>query len=282
MENAGVKVHRQLLIRILNITASSISGILDNLTDIISEDDVDEKESIYAWRSRHSVIADIITRYKFNEAAHRVELMEKVIRNLRPTYDIEVRTIRDLCNVDTGIPSIPNKETQNRLLRMMISVAPGVRVPRHRLVRNLISSGDYDRAETEIRVFETDFGMDGPVYRYKVDLMVARATKTSGLMKEDRLTILEEARELAMGGMQRFGLNKTLLGAYGELGLEYYKMTGSYDVYDDAVSRLREAEEKLGDPDVARIVSRLSRRMQGQAVESAGPVRTCRSSPPPR
>jgi hypothetical protein len=269
MENAGVKVHRQLLIRLLNIPASTISSVLDSLTDIISEYDVDEKESIYAWRARHAVISDIITRYKFNDTAKKIDLFEKVIRNLQPTYDIEVRTIKELCNVDTGIPSVPSKETQNRLLRMMISVAPGVRVPRHRLVRNLISSGDYDRAETEIRVFEADFGMDGPVYRYKVDLMVARATKTPGLMQEDRLTILEEARELALGGMHRFSLNKTLLAAYGELGLEYYRMTGSYDVYDDAIERLRDAEEKLGDPDVSRTISRLTRRVQGQPVEPA-------------
>jgi hypothetical protein len=118
---------------------------------------VDEKESIYAWRTRHNVIANIITRYKFNDTDKMVALFEQVIRNLQPTYDIEVMTIRELCNINTGIPSIPAKETQNRLLRMMISRAPGERVPRHRLIRNLISSGDYDRAETEIRVFESDF-----------------------------------------------------------------------------------------------------------------------------
>jgi hypothetical protein len=77
-----------------------------------------------------------------------VELFERVIGSLRPTYDIEVRTIRDLCNVDTGIPSIPSRETQNRLLRMMMSVAPGERVPRHRLIRNLIEAGEYEKAET--------------------------------------------------------------------------------------------------------------------------------------
>jgi hypothetical protein len=192
MENAGVKVHRQLLIRLLNIPASSIASALDNLTDIITEYDVDSKEGIFAWRTRHSVIAGIVTRYKFNDLNKIITLFEQVIQNLQPTYDIEIRTIRELCNIDTGIPSIPEKETQNRLLRMMISTAPGERVPRHRLIRNLIASDDYDRAETEIRVFETDFALDGPVYRYKVELMVARASKSPGLMPDDRITILEE------------------------------------------------------------------------------------------
>jgi hypothetical protein len=268
MENAGVKVHRQLVIRILNIPASSVSGALEGLTDIISEYDVNDKESIYAWRARHNVIASIITRYKFNDIDKMIALFEQVIRNLQPTYDIEVMTIRELCNIDTGIPSIPVKETQNRLLRMMISTAPGERVPRHRLIRNLISSGDYDRAETEIRVFETDFSLDGPVYRYKVNLMVARASRSPGLMREDRITILEEGRDLALTGMSRFSLNKSLLAAYAELGIEYYRIIGSYVVFDDALNRLRDAGERLGDPDIDRILSRLTRRIQGKPTEA--------------
>ena len=129
METAGVKVHRQLLVRLLRIPASTIAAALDSLTDIISEYTIDEKEGIYGWRARHGVIADIVTRYKFSDINKIVELFERVIVNLRPTYDIEVRTIRELCNIDTGIPRIPNRETQNRLLRMMMSVAPGERVP---------------------------------------------------------------------------------------------------------------------------------------------------------
>ncbi|WP_342726091.1 SIR2 family protein [Bradyrhizobium sp. B097] len=268
LENAGVKVHRQLLIRLLHIPASSISAVLDGLTDIITEYDVSERESIYAWRARHTVIANIVTRYKFNDTDKIVALFEQVIRNLQPTYDIEVRTIKELCNVDTGIPSIPSKETQNRLLRMMISAAPGERVPRHRLIRNLIASGDYDKAETEIRVFEADFSLDGPVYRYKVDLLVARASKSPGLMAEDRVTILEEARDLALVGMNRFALNKSLLAAYAEVGVQYYKLVGAYSIFDEAMSRLREAEEKLGDPDLTRTISRLERRIQGQVTEA--------------
>jgi hypothetical protein len=151
----------------------------------------------------------------------------------------------------------------------MISVAPGERVPRHRLVRNLISTGDYEKAETEIRVFESDFGVDGPVYRYKVNLMVARAVHSPGLMGEDRVQILEDGRDLALVGISRFGLNKALLASYAELGLEYYRLTGSYSYFDEAMQKLRDAEEKLGDPDVSKIIARLTRRIQGQPYEAA-------------
>ena len=241
------------------------------MTDIISEYTIDEKEGIYGWRARHGVIADIVTRYKFSDINKIVELFERVIVNLRPTYDIEVRTIRELCNIDTGIPRIPNRETQNRLLRMMMSVAPGERVPRHQLIRNLIEAGDYEKAETEIRVFERDFGVDGPVYRYKVNLLVSRAVNAPGLMSEDRIRILEDGRELALVAISRFPHNKALLAAYSDLGIVYYRRIGSYEYFDEAMNYLRIAEEALGDPDLTRMVARYTRRLQGQPFE---PVET--------
>lgn len=267
METAGVRVHRQLLIRMLNISASAIAGALENLADIIYEYDINEREGIFGWRARHNVIAGIVSRYKFNDPDAIIRLFEEVIRNLQPTYDIEVRTIRELCNIDSGIPSIASTKQQNKLLRMMISVAPGERVPRHRLIRNLIVSGDYARAETEIRVFESDFGIDGPVYRYKVDLHKERGINSPGIMREDRVKILEEGRDIALRGMNRFSLNKSLLSAYAGLGIEYYRISGSYEIFDDAMTRLRDAEEQLGDPDVSRIIARLTRRIHGQPVE---------------
>jgi hypothetical protein len=268
METSGVKVHRQLLIRLLRIPASSVAAALANLTDIVSEFSIDEKEGIYTWRARHGVIADIITRYKFSDKEKLIDLFERVISNLRPTYDIEVRTIRELCNVDTGIPSIPNKDVQNRLLRMMMSVAPGERVPRHRLIRNLIEAGEYEKADTEIRVFERDFSADGPVYRYKVNLLVARAVHSPGLMVEDRIRILEDGRALAITGIGRFPHNKALLAAYADLGVEHYRRSGSYTYFDDALNYLRQAEEQLGDPDVNRTIARFTRRIQGQPFEA--------------
>jgi hypothetical protein len=106
------------------------------------------------------------------------------------------------------------------------------------------------------------------VYRYKVDLVVARATKSPGLLSEDRVTILEGGREIAFAGMNRFALNKSLLAAYAELGLEYYRITGGLEVFDDAMSRLSEAEERLGDPDVTRTISRLMQRLRGQPADA--------------
>ncbi len=267
MEITGVRVHRQLVIRILRISANSIAAILDRLTDIISEYEVSDREGIYGWRTRHSVIAGIITRFKFNDGAKIIELLDLVIDNLSPTYDIEARTIRDLCSVETGIPKIPDKDTQNRLYRKLMSIAPSERVPRHRLIRNMIDAVAYDKAETEIRIFENDFGADGPVYRYKVLLLLSRAQHAPGILQEDRIQILERAKEMALLAISRFPLNKTLLAAYAEVGVEFYRLTRSYECFDHAIELLKEAEAKLGDPDVARIVNRYVRRVQGQPYD---------------
>ncbi|WFU53617.1 SIR2 family protein [Bradyrhizobium pachyrhizi] len=269
METAGVRIHRQLLIRILRIPAQTIAAALDRLTDIVSEYDIEPKDGIFGWRTRHPVIAAIVTRFKFSDIAKVIDLFDLVIDNLSPTYDIEIRTIRELCNVDTGIPRLPEKDVQNRLYRKLMSLAPSERVPRHRLIRNLIGAGAYEKAETEIRIFEKDFGADGPVYRYKVQLLLARAVRVPGILPEDRLQILDSAREMALLGISRFPLNKTLLTAYADVGVEYYRRTSSYAYFDEAIEMLKNAEERLGDPDVSRIISRYVRRIQGQVSESS-------------
>jgi hypothetical protein len=56
MESAGVRVHRQLIIRLLGIPAMQIGAIMAGLSDIIHEQTVDAREGVYAWKGRHRVI----------------------------------------------------------------------------------------------------------------------------------------------------------------------------------------------------------------------------------
>lgn len=261
MEYSGVKVHRQLVMRLLGMSANNVSATLENLAEIISEYEINGKEGIYGWRVRHSVIAAIIAKYKFSAAEKILDLFEKVISQISPTYDIEIRTIIELCNAETGISKIPDKHQQNKLLRKMMSIAPGERVPRHRLIRNLIELGEFEKAESEIRIFEKDFRRDGPVVRYRILLLIARATQAPDILKEDREVILEQARELAVSAINTYQNNKTVLSAYCELGVETFKITGSHEVYDAALDCLKRAESRLGDPDITKIIGRFQRRI---------------------
>jgi hypothetical protein len=269
METAGIRVHRQLVIRLLGIPAVTIQAMLINLTDIISEYEVSSREGIYGWKGRHTVIVKLISKYKFSNTDQLAKLFSDVIDCISPSYEIEIRTIRELCNVDSGLQMIPDKGVQNTLLRKMISVAPGERVPRHRLIRNLIDLEQFEKAETEIRIFDNDFRTDGAVMRYKVSLLTARAIHTPGILEEDRLAILNEAKELALQALARFPDHKYIHSAHCELGIEIYRRTKDFSVYDYAMTELKKAEERVGDPELSKLIARFERQISGQIVASA-------------
>lgn len=266
MESSGIKVHRQLIIRLLGIPANHINSILGSLTDIVNEYVIDERQGIYGWKSRHNVIASILTKYKFPEIESLIRIFENVIDSISPTYDIEIRTIRELCNLDTGIPRIPDRSIQNRLLRKMISNVPSERVPRHRLISNLIKIGEFEQAETEIRIFEKDFGRDAPVLRYKILCLIARANESNGILSEDRLSILKQAKEMAQSALNKHEDNKLILGTYCEVGVQIYKNNKDYSIYEEALKKLKEAESRVGDPQISALVRKYEQRFSGQAM----------------
>lgn len=271
MESSGIRVHRQLIIRLLGIPAINIAGVLSHLTDIVNEYAINAREGLYGWRGRHHVIVAILTKYKFHDTAQIVDLFDKVIDSISPTYDIEVRTIREMCNLETGLSRIPDKNIQNRLLRKMISIAPGERVPRHRLIRNLIEMGDFEKADSEIRIFEKDFGRDPPVTRYRIKLLIGRALETPGILPEDRVAILCQARDTALHAIARMPDHKLILAIYCEVGIQVYRINGDFVTYDDAMKHLKTAEAEVGDPEISKIIQRFERIMAGQ-VDAAEEV----------
>ncbi|MGK0270647.1 MAG: hypothetical protein ACI88H_001294 [Cocleimonas sp.] len=250
MESAGVNVHRQLVVRLLGISAETIAGSLVNLADIIHEYTISEREGIYGWKGRHPVITDIITKYKMPDENEYYKLFETVINNIIPTYDVEVRTIKQLCSFESGISRFPDKNIRNKLLRKMISKVPGERVPRHRLIRYLIDINQLEKAETEIRLFENDFRSEGPLERFKIILLLARSERTTGILDEDRMAILEMARVKAVKAVDRYKNNKNILKTYCDVGLEIYKRSQDSSIFEDSMEHLKEAENRLGDPEI--------------------------------
>ena len=269
LESFGVRVHRQLVIRLLSIEAQDIQMVLANLEGLVSEYEVRPRESIYSWKGRHPVISEIITKHKFNDYDKTFLLLKRVVENLSPTYDIEIRTLRQLCNFGSGVGQISDIGDQNELFRMMISVAPRERVPRHRLISNLIRQGEFPDAETEIRVFENDLGADGPVRRFKVRLTVERAISTTGLMREDKARLLNDAHDSALGLVNEARLERPTLQLYADVCYEIFKITGEYSYIDEALSFFKRAEKEVGDPDITRAIVRFEQRIQPVNLEAA-------------
>ncbi len=52
-----------------------------------------------------------------------------------------------------------------------------------------------------------------------------------------------------------------------ETALAYLKLTGKWDYFDKAMKKIREAEEKILDPEITRIISRFE--SYSQAFKSA-------------
>ena len=256
MESAGVRVHRQLVLRCLGISANQVARYLEDLEGIIEETTVDFREGIFAWRVRHAVIADIIAKYKVASEDELYKLLAHTIDSLSPAYPIELASMNEMCDPQKGISRIYNKERQNILLRKMISLAPRQRVPRHRLITNLINLGEFDQANTEIRLFENELRIDGPVQRYKVRLFLERAKHSTGLLDEDRAMLIQKAASLAETGIDRFPFDKNIYKEYLEVGVASYKCTGESEIFSRALGLARAAYDKIQDPDLDRTVRR--------------------------
>lgn len=269
LEHAGVRIHRQLIIRLLGIPVEEIESILNNLDDIITEYTISNKDHIYGWRARHPVISAIIVKYKFFDQKRMMTLLESVIDSISPAFELELRTVREICNTESGLRGISDKNEQNRLLRKMISRVPGERVPRHRLIRNLIDEKYFDVAEQEIRQFINDLGRDGPLARYEIILRLARACNAPGLLDDDRIVLIRQAAELAVAHVQKYPHNRSVHSAYCDVGIELYRSHGDASVFDDAIANFKRAEAKFQDDEMTRLIRNYENRFQGVVTEDA-------------
>lgn len=269
LEYCGIRVHRQLIIRLLGIDAITVQHYLQGLADIIYEYIINEKEGVYGWKGRHPVITEILIKYKFDNREELLELIENVIDNISPTYDLEVKSLREICNFETGIPSFPDKYEQNRLYRKIISVVPLERIARHRLIRNLIDLEEYEVCDSEIKIFENDFGSrDTTVCRYKVKLKVQRGLNSKGLMDEDRIAIINQAVDDLRIFIEQNPTNKFLLKEMCLTGLILGNLTNDYFVYEHGLQLLKAAEEITQDPEITSYITSFEKKKLGNNEET--------------
>lgn len=259
MQAIGVRVHREIVRRITGLQANQVARTLDDLDGIIEEYEVSQRHGIYGWRLRHQIISLLIAKYKFSGQDEIYALFDLVISNINPTYKLEVQSISDMCDLDTGIVRVADQEKQNVLLRKLITLAPSERVPRHRLIHNLIDMGEFDIAEAEIKSFEKDLKADGPVLRYKVRLKLGLAKKMPGISDGDRAAIVLEGSAIAETAIRKFPDDKNMFRVHLDSGIAYYKYTGKTDLFERAMSLALEAQGRILDPDLRSIISKYVR-----------------------
>jgi hypothetical protein len=233
----------------LDVRADQVPDLLEHLAGIVDEETVSDRHGIYVWETRHPVIANIITRYKYSSDEELYTLLDQVIECTNPAVRIELVALNELCNADDGIRSLTDRSQRLALYRKLVDVVPGERVPRHRLVGTLLDLNLLDLASQEIRQAESAVGLDRPFMRYQVRLALARARTTPGIRREDRVAIIRDAERHALHALERYPDDKFSYISYGDVGLAMAETTGDTVILDSAIEQMAAAfETDVPDP----------------------------------
>jgi hypothetical protein len=252
LEAVGTRVHRQLIIRMLNMAPTAVTAVLTGLEGIVEEYDVSPKQGIFGWSTRHLVIARKITDYKFSNLDELTSLFDNIIANLNPAEPIEIQTVRDICDSQFGIGRLGDAVTRQRLYRALIAIAPGERIPWHRLIRELLSTGVLDDTEYVIRNAEEAVGRDAPIDRYKVRVLMLRAAQTEGISDKDRIALLRRAYEQGMSNIQYHKWDKFSYIVLCEVAVALASRGESRYVLTEAIGEMQKAADRILDPDMSR------------------------------
>lgn len=266
LQAIGVRVHRELIRRITGLEAGNVPRFLDDMEGIIEEYTVSKKIGIYGWRVRHPLIASVISYYKYSSQGEIYNLFDRVLKTINPAYDFEAQSINDMCDLETGITRITDRNKQNVLLRQMISTTPRSPVPRHRLIHNLIRLERFDVAETEIRIFERELRIDGPVHRYKIRVKLGRARRAENIQNTDRAALVGEAIAMAQKCLERFPDDKSMYRVALEAATDWYRYTSELQPFEEAMQAAQIAQERLLDPELRLIIRNYARRAEKMGV----------------
>ena len=141
------------------------------------------------------------------------------------------------------------------LYRKIVSMAPGERVPYHRLISTYLRNDLIEHADQTIREAELSVGLDSPINRYKVRSAIQRSQETEGIRLEDRVAMLHQAESIALTGIRKFPHDKYAYLAYCQVGSKLPETTGDSSVLANAISRTRSATEQILDPELERAMS---------------------------
>lgn len=254
LEAVGMKVHRHLLIRMLTIDPGHVTPLLAGLTGIVDEYDIDNRDGIFGWRTRHLVIARKIMEYKFSGALEINELFHLIVNNLNPSVSIERQSISHICDAENGIGRIADPQLRLALYRKLTDIAPGERVPWHRVIRELLNldNPSVEEVEYAIRDAESAVGNDAPLSRYKVRLLMLRSQSTPGISQGDRAALLRRAYEVASENIAKHTWDRHSYKMLCQVALAMHEKGWDTGLLSEALNRTRQAAAEICDPEMDR------------------------------
>lgn len=250
--------HRQMVLRLYAMDHGQLQTLLDELQGLVVETEISPSEGVYSWTTRHPVIARTIARYESTGAAH-LEFMQQVVANMNPSIRLELVAVREICNSEFGINAVPRAEDRAHLYRALIDVAPGERIPRHRLVRAMLDAEAFGEAETALREAVETVGEDRPLARYAVRLQRDRSIKTAGLTEAQVRVMLDGARERAEANIRRFSDDKYSYREFAEVGLQIARHGGGTETLDQSIEAMDKVAGEILDPELAHFMQMFRR-----------------------
>jgi hypothetical protein len=262
LEALGARVHRQLIVRLLGLEAGVLESFLQRLDGVVSEFDIRPRDGLYGWATRHEVIARTIADFKFSDQEQLSTLFGDLIESINPGEWLEVDTARSLCSSEYGLARLQDEGRHVEMLKRVIELLPGERIPRHRLIRKFLDLNLLDEARIAIRQAREAIG-DGPVIgRYNVQLYVRRAEQTLGIQADDRLALLQRAETLARQLIDRYPSDKHGYRVLGDVGAAVVRLNRDVRVLEDAIQLAQGAEEAVLDPELSEYRRNMERTLR--------------------
>ena len=256
LEAAGSSPHRQMILRLSGLAPDMISGSLEVLEGLIHEAERSTSPGVFLWKSRHEVISNIVSTYKYGDPDDLYELLSSAITTANPTYFEEVKMLRDICNSDRGIRAIPDDTRRLGLYQLIAETLPSDNVVRHRLVSELLRTNKLGDADAEISRAIDEIGLDPPLQRYKAKLLLGRA-RNPAIQSVDRRSMIDAAIAEAQRGIERFPDNKYMYLVLADAVEEWHFETQEHGRIEWVKHELQSAFERLLDPDLTRRIQRL-------------------------
>ncbi len=257
LEAAGGIPHRQMILRVSGLAPTLVLAALDVLEGLVEEAEQQASMGIYVWRTRHEVIARLLSEYKYSEPSELRALLERAIKTANPTYFEEAKSLREFCSAPQGIRALPDVDDRIALYNLVTRAMPKDRVARHRLVGELLEARRVGDAESELQRAVSEVGLDPPLQRYKVRVQIARSL-LPGLMEEDQKAILRSAFTEAEEGVKKYPGNKYMFFTLADVAEEWFRVTGERGWLEWTKMALQAAEPRLLDPDIGERLGRLS------------------------
>jgi hypothetical protein len=151
-----------------------------------------------------------------------------------------------------GIARLTEPSRQVELLSKLISIVPGERTPRRRLIRVHLRNGDLAEADQAIAASTREIGPDNIVERYKGISAIQRAELTPGLMIEDRVAMLLEAERIALLCIKNQSSDRHNYRLLADVGVALARINGDTRILEESVEKFKDIENSISDPDFAR------------------------------